>query len=93
MSRRLARPRLLLLKAAAVAVATMLLVGPIFAVCIYRGESYHFLLCCSAVVLVACASTYIEARRVRQLADDSSEIRCLTRRSIAGWCRRPGQDP
>ncbi|KAM4054888.1 hypothetical protein HRG_005707 [Hirsutella rhossiliensis] len=44
--------------------ATAFLVVSIVAVCLYRGESYQFLLCCSTVIPVACASTYIKARRV-----------------------------
>lgn len=72
--------------------ATSFLVVSIAALCVCRGESCRFLLCCLTVIPVACVSTYIEARRV---SFDGclafSAMGWLTSRSIASGCRRPGR--
>ncbi|KJZ76739.1 hypothetical protein HIM_04075 [Hirsutella minnesotensis 3608] len=51
--------------------ATVLLILLILVVCACRGESRAFLLRCAAVIPVACVSTYVEARRYRDLVPPS----------------------
>lgn len=59
-------------------VATVAAVLLLVAVCVCRGEGLRFIMCCLAVVPVACVSTYMGARRV-----SSRRLACSPRHTLA----------